>query len=318
MAIITYMDEIYTVLKKFGRVKANEPLSKHTTYRIGGPARYFVIVNKERSLIELIKFVQENDLDYFTIGSGSNLLISDSGFDGVVIKIATKKIIVNETNIEAEAGAQLGEVVSVAGQNSLKGLEWGIGIPGTIGGAVRGNAGAMGSDMSKIISEIKVLRDGEIIVLQNSECGFEYRDSSIKHNSDIVLSIKIALEKGDVKEIMKTMEGYLQRRSNRIPPFPNPGSFFKNTRLENWKGDPKLLEDKFRKWGKVPTGWLIEQSGCKDMEHGGAAISDLHSNFIVNKNKATFADIIYLVEKIKEKVYNTFGVELENEVEIIN
>lgn len=316
-------DTLYTTLKKFGRVKANEPLAKHTTFQIGGPARYFITVDNREKLIDLLGYVSGSGLDYFIIGGGSNLLFGDDEFDGVVIKISAEKepeFIKNNSkfNIKAEAGVVLGAVVNLAAQNGLTGMEWAIGIPGTVGGAVRGNAGAMGQDMSRTVKEVEIWRDGEVLNLTSKECRFDYRDSGFKYNKDVILSVGLLLEKGDKKEIMATIQKHMTQRAGKIAQFPSPGSFFKNVKLNKWPGDAKQLPEKFTQRGVVPAGWMIDQLDLRGLVEGGAKISDEHGNFIINVDFATQKDVLTLVDIIKEKVYNKFRVELEMEVQVVN
>lgn len=314
------MDQVYEKLKEFGRVKTNESLAKHVTIKIGGPARFFIAVNKTEQLVGLLNYLKNEDVNYLILGEGSNLLISDEGFDGLVIHIssneAPKLITVEDKfNLEVEAGLSLSAVVNFAAKNSLQGLAWGIGVPGTMGGAVRGNAGAMGRDTSSILQWAEVWRDGEILRLSVVECGYGYRDSNFKHNQDVILRACIRLEAGDKQEIMAKMQEYLKQRKHT--PFPSAGSFFKNIKLAKWPGDKKDLPELFLQRGTVPVGWITEQLGLRGLSSGGAKISDEHGNYIINFHNATQADVLILVEEIKQRVYNKFGVELEPEVQII-
>ncbi len=313
-------DEFYHKLKEFGRVKTNELLAKHVTIKIGGPARFFISVNKSEQFIGLLNYLKDSDVKYLILSGGSNLLISDEGFDGLVIHISSNeapKLIPTEDkfNLEVDAGLSLSAVVNFAVQNSLQGLAWGIGVPGSIGGAVRGNAGAMGMDTSAILQWAEVWRDGEILKLSMPECGYGYRDSNFKHNQDVILRACIRLEAGDKQVVMAKMQEYLKQRKHT--PYPSAGSFFKNMKLDKWIGDKKDLPELFLQRGTVPVGWMTEQLGLRGLSAGGAKISDEHGNYIVNFNNATQADVLVLVEEIKQRVYNKFGVELEPEVQII-
>ncbi|TAN32510.1 UDP-N-acetylmuramate dehydrogenase [Patescibacteria group bacterium] len=303
-------------LKQFGRVKINEPLAKHNTFRIGGRAKFLVIVDDTNKLVGLLNFLSGAGEKYFIVGGGSNLLFSDDEFDGVIIKVQTSKIAIKETMIEAEAGVLLSLAVNMAAQNRLAGLEWGVGIPGTVGGAVRGNAGAMGEDMSCVLDSADVWSDGEILTLKKKECGFGYRDSAFKAGG-VVLRARLALRRGDKQEIAAKMAKNAAQRASRISRFASAGSFFKNIKTELWKHEKTEMDEIFHKRGKVPAGWLIEQAGCARLVRGGARVSDEHANIIVNTGEATAKDVLDLVAEIKESVYNKFGVELEEEVEIV-
>lgn len=314
------MDILYQQLKSFGRVKLNEPMSKHTTFKIGGPARYFVVVEEIAKLVELLNFLTGEGIDYFILGGGSNLLFSDGEYDGVIIRLQTSDFRLQDNNIiEAGAGVLFGQVVNLAAENSLAGLEWAVGIPGTVGGAARGNAGAFGSDMSAVLTKVEVWRGSGIIELKNNDCHFNYRDSIFRQagNKDVVLRAYLKLANGHKAEIMKKMVEYAKQRSCRITSYPTCGCFFKNVKLEDYSGDKAVLEPKFIERGKIPAGWLMERANCAKLESKRVRVSDFHSNIIENKDHATQQDILALVEEIKEKVYNKFGVELEPEVEIV-
>ncbi len=312
------MDELYNELKKYGDIKTNVLFAKLTTFEVGGPAQYLVLPENNQKLVELLNYLSGAGINYFIIGSGSNLLMPDNGFEGVTIKIQNGKIEFDgQHTIIAEAGAQLGSVLNLAMKNSLAGLEWTVGVPGTVGGAVRGNAGAMGLDIAHSISKIEVWRDGEIIEVENPDCKFGYRESLFKFNSDVVLRAWFELHAGDKKEIMEKIQGYMKHRTGRYPHHPSAGSFFKNIKMEKWPGDPKELPELFQQRGTVPVGWVMEQLDLKGTTVGGAKISDEHGNFIVNFNNASQADVLQIVDIMKEKAYNKFKVILETEVEIV-
>ncbi len=314
------MDEFYHQLKKFGEVKTNESLAKHVTFKIGGPARIFVTVTDTEKLIALFDYLSGEGIEYFVVAGGSNLLMNDDGFDGVVVKIATdgKPILTpsgSGMTIKAEAGVKLSALVNLAAQKSLAGIDWAIGIPGTFGGAIRGNAGAMGKEIKNILTWVEVWRDGEILRLKPEECDFSYRNSLFKHNKDIILRGEVYVEPGNQQEIMERMQGYLKQRKHT--PFPSAGSFFKNIKLPLWTGDTKELPELFLKRGTVPVGWLTEQLGLRGLSVGGAKISDEHGNYIINFHHATQIDVLGLVEQIKKKVYDRYKVELDPEVQIV-
>lgn len=312
------MMEYYQELKKYGKVRLKEKLAKHTTFQIGGEANFFIEVVDEDKLIALLNFLQAENISYFILGGGSNVLFSDEIFDGVIINIKNNKITVKENMIEAQSGVMLAQIVSLALENKLTGLEWGIGIPGTVGGAVRGNAGAMGKETATCLDRVKVWRDGEIMEISNEDCQFGYRESVFKKNNDVILSASFKLDSGEVGEIKTAMQKYLQQRTGRYPSFPSAGSFFKNINVDKWSGKKEDLPDLFWERGKIPVGWLVEQVEMKGYTIGGAKISDEHGNFIINFSKGSQADILSIVEEVKEKVYNKFKIELEPEVEIIN
>lgn len=315
-----YMEELHAKLKEFGDVKINESLAKHLTFKIGGPAHLFISVNQTEKLVELLSYLKEKNISYFVIAGGSNMLMKDAGFDGLVVKIVTNQppqinMLEHGVEIEVEAGVMLSAVVNLAAKNSLTGMSWAIGIPGTFGGAIRGNAGAMGKEIVSVLRWVDVWRDGEVLRLKPEVCDFSYRNSIFKHNKDIILRGCIYLEPGDQKEIMEKMQANLKQRKHT--PFPSAGSFFKNIKMHKWTGDPKDLPELFVQRGTVPVGWITETLGLRGLSVGGAKIAEEHGNYIINFNQATQADVLALVEEIKMRVYNKFGVELEPEVQII-
>ncbi|MFA6486504.1 MAG: UDP-N-acetylmuramate dehydrogenase [Candidatus Magasanikbacteria bacterium] len=311
------MDPIYDHLKTFGAVKTNVPMSKHTTFRIGGPARFLVSVSDTEKLIALLNFLTGEGVDYFALGGGSNILWKDDEYDGVVIKMDNRNLKIDGNKISADAGVSLALVVNTATQNGLSGLEWGAGIPGTIGGAVRGNAGAYGGDTGQSISAVEVWRSGEVVSLNRGDCGFNYRESNLKNNGDIVLRAHFMLTPGDQAEIVKKTQGYIIERASKFARDPSAGSFFKNILLDQFPGDKNILPEKSLKVGKVGAAFLIENAGLKGYSVGGAKVSDQHANFIVNFNNATQADVLAVVEKVQKEVYDKYGVELDPEVEIV-
>jgi len=311
------MDEIYKKLKDFGKVKLNEPMSKHTTFRIGGLAKYFVIVDSTDKLVELLNYLSGEGVEYYILGGGSNILFQDDEYDGVVIKVKSHNLKISVQTIEVESGVLLGQVMGLAMQNELTGMEWSAGIPGTIGGAVRGNAGAYGQSTSDSLQKVEVWKDGEVVEFTKDECKFFYRGSIFKKDKNlVVLRAWFKFNPGDKKEILKKVQEIIKGRQGKFPPSPSAGCFFTNVELKDWTGDKTELPPLFVERGKVPAGWIIDQLDFKGKELGGASVGTEHCNFIVNKNDATQADVVNLMEKIKEKVYNKFGVELQTEVEI--
>jgi UDP-N-acetylmuramate dehydrogenase len=311
------MQQLYHQLKQFGQVKLNELLAKHTTFKIGGAAQFFVVVEDNGQMVKLLNCLSEQDVEYYILGGGSNLLFSDEPMEKVVIKVTSSKLQVSNNFIEVDAGVPLGRIVAEASKNNLSGLEWAIGIPGTVGGAVRGNAGAMGKEIANIVSKVKVWQNGEVLELNNTECDFGYRESGFKKSNQVVLSATFNLTVGDKQNIASEMQKYLQQRTGRYPAFPSAGSFFKNLNVKDWPGKIEDLPELFRERGKIPVGWLVEQVEMKGFTVGGAKVSDEHGNFIINFKEAKQTEILQVVEAVKEKVYNRFGVELEEEVEIV-
>ena len=326
---------LYKDLQNFGAVKSNEPLAKHTTFKIGGLAEYFVTVSETEQLIGLLRFLDGQGIAYFIIGGGSNMLAADTGFHGVVVHIKTQKSEVRDMEIMAEAGCITVAIAQLSLQTGLTGFEWGVGVPGTIGGAVRCNAGAMGGEIRDSVKKVTVYRDGEVIELSNPECKFGYRDSIFKNNSDVILSVELTLKKTADQNGRKKALEYLQYRNKTQPQgFSSTGCIFKNYEIKNheWENKnqfnlkqnllDKFPEDsekiaKFFAIGKISAGWLVEKAGMKGIQIGQAKVSETHGNFVVNLGGASAVDVIRLVEQIKEKVYTEIGVILEEEIQII-
>jgi UDP-N-acetylmuramate dehydrogenase len=277
-------------------IKENELLKNHSTFRIGGPARYFVVAKNKEEVLEAINFAKEKKLPYFIFGGGSNILFRDEGYEGVVIKIRSTKFEIRNNKIIAESGILLSQLVSFAIENNLSGLEWAIGIPGTIGGCVAGNCGAFGKSISENIVKVKTL-DKEY---DREQCGFEYRESRFKKPSspEIILEIELELKKGNPEEIKKRIKNNLLQRKDRIPPFPSAGCVFKN---------PKPLS----------AGKLIDECGLRGEKINNAQISENHANIIVNLGGAKAEDVLELIKICKEKVREKFKVDLEEEIVII-
>ncbi len=344
------MDQIAKQLRQFGKLKLQEPMIKHTTFKIGGPARYFIFIESSKVLLELLKFLENNNLDYFILGGGSNMLVDDNEYEGVVIKYLDKKY-----NIEGEenppalrsggrrnivnigAGINTVEVANNTIKDKLTGFEWGVGIPGTIGGAIRGNAGATGSEMKDNILDVEIFRDGEVLTLTNKEINFGYRDSIFKHNKDIILSARLILDKIDInnsKEInkgrLKALEVIKYRGATQPKGFASTGCIFKNLDIDEENNlnirniflkHADLDNDKVKSFlanNRIPAGWLVEQVGYKGKQVGQAQVSDVHGNFIVNLGGALSTDVVALIEDIKEAVYNRYRLDLEEEIQIIS
>ena len=316
------MDLFYNELKKFGKVKTNEPMSKYATYKIGGPAKYFVEVTEMQNFVDLLKFLEGEGQEYFVLGGGSNILVSDEGYDGVVIKVKVCEMKVEGNLLTASAGCTTVDVARKSIEFGLTGFEWGVGIPGTIGGAVRGNAGAMGGEMKDSVKEVEIYQDGEVVAITNEECGFGYRDSRFKISNEVVLKVVLELEKGEVKEAMKQAIKNIQQRNLTQPQgFPSSGCTFKNYEINSEEEKEELkksgVPQEFLDKNLIPVGWLVESLGIKGLKSGNAQISEKHCNFIINLGGATASDILILIEKIKAGVYDKYSINIEEEIKII-
>jgi len=329
-------------------------LAPFTTFQIGGLAKYFFVAHTREELIKAVLWARKEGLPFFVLGGGSNVLVSDKGFRGLVIKIKNQKgpygesltAKIKNTNqklkiIEVEAGILLSEVLTLALKNNLTGLEWAAGIPGTVGGAIRGDAGAFGKSMADITESVTVLEiPNHKFQIQNSKSTlrgasskiqnykkedykFGYRDSIFTRNSNlIILSAELQLQKGKKSEIEKRIKEHLTYRKQTQPlQFPSAGSIFKNqkSKIKNQKLLTQFPElKKFNKEGIIPAGFLIEKAGLKGKRIGRAQISEKHANFIVNLGGAQAKDVIKLIKLIKKEVKNRFGIALEEEIKIIH
>ncbi len=320
------MDQLLATLKTFGHVQTNVPLSKLTTFKIGGPARFVLSVDTTENLVAALQFVEGAGIAYFLFGGGSNMLAPDEGYDGVVIKCTAKHIEVQDQLVIADAGALTAQVARESVKAGLSGFEWGVGVPGTIGGAVRGNAGAMGKEMKDDTVKVDAFIDGEVVTRDTESCGFGYRHSRFKSEGGVVLRVYLQLVPGNAAAGMKEALAALTYRNETQPKgYPSTGCIFKNPDLteENKAAlvahfdptDEKIT--RFMSIGKISAGWLIEQAGMKGTQIGQAQVSDIHGNFILNLGSATAADVHALIEQIKDRVYTTSGITIEEEISII-
>lgn len=302
------------------KIKQGVKLAPYTTFRIGGPAKYFIILNKPEEIIATIKAAKKADLNWQVIGSGSNLLVSDKGFDGLIIKLNQGQIKCTGSEIVADAGASLAQVVQLALQNSLSGLEFATGIPGTVGGAVWGNAGAFQHLIGELVNYVEIFDQDEIIKLNRDQCQFQYRESifKTKRKDNILLGVSLQLQMGKQDQIKAKMADYLSRR----PKYNKScaGCVFLNPRLPYPKEELKKYDldlSKVTPNGKISTGYLIEQLDLKGKTIGGAIISPDHGNYILNFNQATAEDVVILIGIIKQKVRNNFGIQLQEEIQYL-
>ena len=285
------------------RILYNEPLSKHTSFRIGGNANKFIICNDEKELSYLLSVFKEKNEKHMLIGNGSNLLFSDEGYDGVIVKLGGifEEISVDGNKIHVGGAKLLSGTSSFACENSLTGMEFASGIPGSIGGAVYMNAGAYGSEMKNIIEKVRVMSpDGQNIKeISCNSLDMSYRNSVLQKTGDIVLDVTLKLEKGNKIEISARISELSQKRNSKQPiNFPSAGSTFK----------------------RPTNGYaaaLIDQSGLKGLSVGGAQVSEKHSGFVINKGGATCNDVLTLMKKVRKKVYEDSGIILEPEIRII-
>lgn len=280
-------------------IRLGEPMSRHTTFRIGGEADCFVEIENVEQLIQVKRYLQMIDMPCLVLGNGSNLLVSDRGYGGVVLHVGSRmqQIQVQGDRMVVQAGASMAQVAKTACEHGLTGMEFASGIPGTMGGGVIMNAGAYGGEISQVVTQVKVVdRDGNMLELDNATMEFGYRTSAIKHQPFTVVEVTLQLTPGEREAIRGRMEELAVRRREKQPlEYPSAGSTFK--RPEG-----------------CYAGELIMKSGLRGYQIGGARVSDKHCGFIINTGKATCEDVRDLIAHVQERVKACFGVDLETEV----
>ena len=280
-------------------ILTEEPMSRHTTFRIGGEAACFIRISSEEQLRKLIPYFENVGVEYFVLGKGSNLLVGDKGYPGVILQIsdACQQIEAEENRLQVQAGAALSKVALFAMERGLEGLEFAAGIPGTVGGGVVMNAGAYGGEMKQVVESVRVLSsEGEILTLDNDTMEFGYRTSIIRNRNFTVLSVTFRLREGNREEIRARIEDFQKRRMEKQPlNYPSAGSTFK--RPEGYFA-----------------GKLIMDAGLRGFQIGDARVSDKPCGFVVNVGKATARDVTDVIEEVQERVRERFGVSLEREV----
>ena len=299
----------------------NFPLNKITTLKIGGPAKEFVIIKTEGELKEALSFAKENNLQIFLIGGGSNLLVSDEGVDFLVIKNETQGIKLDGEKVIVKSGTPLQELVDFTTRHNLSGLQKMTGIPGSVGGAIFGNAGAYGQTISDHLESVRTINEqNESKEISKDECGFNYRDSRFKKEKSIIIEATFSLDKGNREELEKEAKDILSQRLIKYPTgIKCPGSFFKNIIAETLPKEiiEKLPTEKVP-YGKVNSGYLLEEVGAKGAHLGDIEIATYHANLFVNIGNGTAKDFYNLAKEYKEKVKNKFGISLEPEVQLVN
>ena len=295
------IEELKNILGDEG-VKLEEAMSRHTSFKVGGNAQIFLEPKDEKALQSLLKFINAEKINYYIIGNGSNMLVSDKGYKGIIIsmlKFTSPSLIENES-ITISAGKTLKELTEFACDNSLSGLEFAYGIPGSVGGAVFMNAGAYDGEIKEVLDKVKVMdKEGNVLSLNAGELDLSYRHSNIEEKGYIVLEAKFNLKKADKSAIWEKMQELMARRIDKQPlNFPSAGSTFK--RPEGYFA-----------------GKLIDDAGLRGYSIGGAKVSDKHCGFIVNADKASAEDVYALISYVRLKVKDRFGVELEPELRVL-
>ena len=322
------LKEIEKVLKEklpSANIKLNQPMKLHTSFKIGGTADFFITANNIQEIKEVVNIAKENNLPLKVVGNGTNLLVKDNGFRGIILKINLQEIKITKTKnkdeintkykineiessinckeeyiVNVQSGMALGKLAQILLKNEIGGFEFASGIPGTIGGAIKMNAGAYGGEFKDIVQDVTYLnKQNDIIVIQNFECDFSYRHSLFSNKDYIILGCNLKLYKDTKENIKNKLDENLQSRREKQPiEYPSAGSTFK-------RGEDFI------------TAKLIDECGLKGYTIGGAQVSEKHAGFIINKNNATAEDVISLIKHVTEIVYEKTGKKINLEIEII-
>lgn len=304
------------------QIQENIILAPYTTFKIGGPAEYFCLVQSIEDVQEAIAFAKNKNLKIFVFGGGSNLLITDVGIKGLVIKLDLQKLEFIDSIVKVGAGVSLAYLLNQSLDRNLTGLEFAAGIPGTVGGAVRGNAGTYGQAMGDVVQNIQYLDDNyQLQKMLASEADFAYRHSIFKEKNYLILEVELKLQAGDVEVAKNLVKERLTYRQNTQPNDPSAGCIFKNIAFEENEvsvlRDKGIEIDKFLANKKIPAAYLIEKSGLKGKTIGGAQVSEKHANYIINTGQAKAEDVLILTSFIKQQIRDKYGIQLVEEVQFV-
>ena len=308
-------------------IQERVPLAPYTVYKIGGPSRFFAEARNADEMGEAFLFGRARSLNFFVLGAGSNTLISDKGFDGFTIHVAGGGIRIEGERIEVDAGVMMARVVSEAAAAGLTGFEWGIGIPGTIGGSIRGNAGCFGGEIKDVVASVRIIniQKSDFHILKNTECEFGYRNSIFKRHPEwVIVSATLSLKKGDPDAIREKIRGLSAERTGKQDiGTKSCGCIFKNVSWTRRDIDREMLLNRhktltqFEKSATIPAGFLIDECGLKGMRMGCVAVSPKHANFFVNEGGARAEEVMAMISLAKDAVRKKFGIILEEEIQFV-
>ena len=307
------------------KIQKNILLAPLTTYKIGGPAEYFCEVNNEEELSAIFSWIKKKNTPFVVLAGGSNVLISDKGVKGIVIKLNNREIKLKGERIESGAGVDLGRAVRMAGSGSLVGFEWAAGVPGSVGGAIRGNAGCFGSDIAEILEIVKAydINADRFKLYSRHDCRFSYRGSVFKNNRNLIIwQATFRLRPGNSIKIANAMADIIKKRNNAFPKLPSAGSVFKNLNINYIKKNNPVLAKKFIvenlvRGDMVGAKQVIADLGLAGKIIGQAKISLEHPNFIVNTGRATAEDVVMLISLIKMRARNELKLQLNEEIQYL-
>jgi UDP-N-acetylmuramate dehydrogenase len=298
----------------------NEPLSRHTRFALGGPVPIFADTEREEAFVSAVAALSAGSTPWTMIGEGSNLVVSDQGYDGIVLRYRGAVLCRDGDQVTAQAGATLQSLVDFTVQNGLEGLDRMTGIPGFVGAAIYGNAGAYGQSTSDTLESVRFLDRGQIREFANAQCEFRYRDSIFKRRKDwLLLSAVFRLNAGNAAALKSASDDILATRNRKFPPEMRcAGSVFKNLLLKELPESVRtLVPETVVKKGKVPAAWFLEQVGARGLRHGGIHVADYHANLIYNAGGATAAELRDVLDDLKRRVQERFGLRLEEEVQFL-
>ncbi len=319
-------DQVSAFLHAISGTIENEPMSKHTSFRIGGPARLYYIANSSDDAIKAFEVAKALGIPAVTFGGGSNLLVSDDGYQGLLLQVANRSMSIDGTRVIAESGVITGLVARKSVDAGLTGFEWAIGVPGTIGGAIYGDAGCYGGEMRDVVvtADVYRIRDGQRLTLTKDQCEFGYRESLFKREPHLILGCVLELRAAsDPSASKQRMEDIMRQRKEKQPlEQSSAGCAFKNFEFTN-ESEIELLRrevdvpESMLKNKSLGAGWLVDQAGLLGQAVGQVEVSMKHGNFLVNKGQARAQDVIGLISLIKRKIRDEFGIEMHEEVQYV-
>jgi UDP-N-acetylmuramate dehydrogenase len=301
-------------------ITEDAPLSRYTRFGIGGPADLYVEAPGESSFIAALEVARESALPYVVIGGGTNLIVSDAGFPGVVLRYTARDIRSRGTCLEANAGADLQELVDYSTSKGLKGIETMTGIPGSVGGAVYGNAGAYGHSIMERVHQVRFFDGSEVRVFDNAQCEFRYRESVFKRHKDwVIFSTELRMDAASSADLQRVAGDILKIRNEKYPPTMKcAGSIFKNLILEELPGAVReRVPTRVIREGKVPSAYFLEEVGAKGMKNGDIHVAEYHANLIYNAGRGTARELREVIECLKRRVEERFALGLEEEVQYV-
>ncbi|MDP3986342.1 MAG: UDP-N-acetylmuramate dehydrogenase [Candidatus Veblenbacteria bacterium] len=306
-------------------VRARVPLAPYTNFKIGGPAKYLFEARQSEDLVKAVQVANEFKLPFLVLGGASNVLVADKGFTGLVVLVRNSQLKVEGTRVTADAGVKLSFLVQQTVAAGLSGLEPLVAVPGTVGGAVYGNAGIPQVPKGFIgdwVESVSVCREDKIILLKRAECGFAYRQSGFKQTNDVILSATLELQRGDASKSQELIKKYIAARKGQPYHKPSSGCIFMNVPITNadevrqkFAGEEKL--EQFLLRGQLPSSWLIDRAGLKGRTIGGIQVSPDHANYLVNVGNGTAEQVMEMISFIKQQVRDKFGIQLSEEVRYI-